>query len=81
MISESHSEIITLEIGGYVGTAVVEWITGSIYSIPHYGAFISVPFQNSEWVHLFVYDKCDLDVAIDKARDYLECALQRCTLC
>lgn len=81
MRSESHSEVITLEVGGYTGTAEVAWITGSIYSIAHYGAFISVPFQNSEWVRLFVYDKCDLDVAMDKARDYLECALQRCTLC
>lgn len=76
-----NREIISLEVNGHTGTADVKWITGSIYSIGHYGAFISVPFKDSEWIHLFVYDKCDLDVAIDKARDYLECALQRCTLC
>lgn len=81
MRSESYSEIIRLDVDGHTGTAKVKWITGSIYSTAHYGAFISVPFQDSEWVHLFVYDKCDLDLAIGKARDYLECALQRCTLC
>ena len=72
---------ITLEVGGYTGTATVKWIPDNGYSVAHYGAFISVPFQDSEWVHLFVYDERNLDVARDKARDYLECALQRCTLC
>lgn len=72
---------IRLEINGYSGTAEVKWVRDDKYNVAHYGAFISVPFQDSEWVHLFVYDKCELDVAIGKARDYLECALQRCTLC
>lgn len=72
---------IRLEIGGYSGTAEVKWFQDDKYNVAHYGAFISVPFQNSEWVHLFVYDRCDLNVAIGKARDYLECALERCTLC
>lgn len=72
---------ITLEVGGYTGTAEVKWLPDNGYSVSHYGAFISVPFKDSEWVHLFVSDKCDLDIAIGKARDYLECALQHCTLC
>ena len=45
MRSESHSEVITLEVGGYTGTAEVAWITGSIYSIAHYGALYPYHFK------------------------------------
>lgn len=72
---------IEMTINGYKGTAEVRWIQKSEYSVAHYAAFISVPFQDSRWESLFVYNKNKLDEAVDKAKDYLEIALERCTLC
>lgn len=72
---------IEMIINGYKGTAEVRLIQKSEYSVAHYAAFISVPFQDSRWENLFVYNKNKLDEAVDKAKDYLEIALERCTLC
>ena len=76
-----NREIISLEVNGHTGTAEVKWIPDNGYNVAHYGAFISVPYQNSKWEHLFIYDKADLEGAKAKAKVYLEIALQRCTLC
>ena len=48
---------ITLKVDGHTGTAEVKWIEENQWSVAHYEAFISVPFQNSRWENLFVYDK------------------------
>ena len=75
-----NREIISLEVNGHTGIAEVEWIPDNGYNVAHYGAFISVPYQNSRWEHLFIYDKADLEGAKAKAENYLKSALQRCTL-
>ena len=72
---------ITLKIDGYTGTAEVKWIEETQWSIAHYEAFISVPFQNSRWENLFIYSKEKLTEATEKAKQYLEMALSHCTLC
>ena len=74
-------EIIKLEVDGHTGTAEIKWIPDNEYGVAHYAAFISVPFQDSRWEHLFIYDKADLDSAKAKAEKYLKSDLQRCTLC
>lgn len=76
-----NREIIKLEVDGYTGTAEIKWIPDNGYNVAHYAAFISVPFQDSRWEHLFIYDKADLEGAKAKAENYLKSALQRCTLC
>ena len=76
-----NREIIKLEVDGHIGTAEIKWIPDNEYSVAHYAAFISVPFQDSMWEHLFIYDKADIAGAKAKAKVYLEIALQRCTLC
>ena len=76
-----NREIIKLEVDGHTGTAEIKWISDNEYSVAHYAAFISVPFQDSKWEHLFIYDEADLEGAIAKANVYLETTLQRCTLC
>lgn len=72
---------IKMTINWHSGEAEVRWIQESEYSAAHYAAFISVPYQNSRWESLFIYNKNELDEAIDKAKVYLEIALERCTLC
>ena len=74
-------EKFTLTIEGHTGTAEVKWIPENQWNVAHYGAFISVPYQNSRWENLFVYDKEKLTEATEKAKQYLEMALSRCTLC
>lgn len=74
-------ETITLTVDGHTGTAEIKWIAENQWSVAHYGAFISVPFQNGRWENLFVYDKEKLSEAIEKAKEHLEMALSRCTLC
>ena len=76
-----NREIIKLEVYGHTGTAEIKWIQDNEYGVAHYAAFISVPFQDSRWQHLFIYDKADLESAKAKAENYLEIALKRCTLC
>ena len=74
-------EKITLKVDGHTGTAEVKWIEENQWSVAHYEAFISVPFQNSRWENLFVYGKEKLAEATEKAKQYLEMDLSRCTLC
>lgn len=74
-------ERITLTVAGHEGTADVKWIPETQWSVAHYGAFISVPYQNSRWENLFVHDKAKLAEATEKAKQYLKMALSRCTLC
>ena len=62
-------EIITLTVDGLTGTAEIKWIVENQWSVAHYGAFISVPFQNGRWENLFVYDKEKLSEAIEKAKE------------
>lgn len=66
---------------GYTGTAKVEWIEKNQYSVGHYEAFISVPYQNSRWENLFIYDREKASDATEKAKQLLELYLLRCTLC
>lgn len=77
----SKQTVISLESNGLTGTAEVCWIPDSQYNVAHYGAFITVPYQPSNWVHLFIHDKADLNRAIEKAKEYLQNALEHCTLC
>lgn len=74
-------EIITLTVDGHTGTAKIKWIEENQWSVAHYEAFIFVPFQNGRWENLFIYDKGSLSEATKKAKQYLEAALSRCTLC
>ena len=71
---------ITLTVNGNTGTAEIKWVEENQFSVAHYVAFISVPFQNGRTENLFVYRKEKIAEAIDKARNYLEMALSRCTL-
>jgi len=71
---------INITVNGQSGTAEVIWIPDSIYSVAHYETLLSVPFQDSKWEHLFIYDKSKLDEAIEKAKENLKFRLQRCTL-
>ena len=72
---------ITLEKNGLKGSAEITWIEKNQYSVAHYGVFISVPYQDSRWENLFVYDKKQIRHAEQKAKECLEMALSRCTLC
>lgn len=71
---------ITLTVDGHTGMAKIKWVEENQFSVAHYVAFISVPFQNGRTENLFVYRKEKISEAIDKARSYLEMALSRCTL-
>ena len=51
-----NREIIKLEVCGHTGTAEIKWIPDNEYDVAHYAAFISVPFKDSRWQHLFIYD-------------------------
>lgn len=72
---------LSLEVNGITGTAEVNWIPTNQWAIAHYEAFIVVPFQNPQKVHLYVNNKKDINIAVAKAKDQLESALQRCILC
>ena len=74
-------EKITLKVDGHTGTAKVKWIKENQWSVAHYEVFISVPFQNSRWENLFIYSKEKLTEATERAKQHLEMALSRCTLC
>lgn len=74
-------EEITLKVDGYIGTAEVKWIEENQWSVAHYEALLSVPFKNSRWENLFIYDKEKLTEATENAKQYLGMALSRCTLC
>lgn len=71
---------ITLTVDGNTGTAEIKWVEENKFSVAHYVALISVPFQNGRTENLFVYDKEKIAEATEKAENYLEMALSRCTL-
>lgn len=74
-------EIIEMTVNGHTGYAKVQWMLETEYNMPHYAAFICVPFQRSRWVPLFISKKEECDLAVQEAKAYLEMALNRCTLC
>jgi len=69
-----------MTVNGNTGGVEVRWIPDNKYSEAHYAAFISVPFKDGRWEHLFIYDKSKLDEAIEKAKSYLKSELRTCTL-
>ena len=73
--------MVTMTVEGYTGTAEIKWIPENQWSVAHYEAFISVPFQGAKWTNLFVFNKEQIETAEQKAKEYLEMALSRCTLC
>ena len=70
---------IILTVNGYTGMAKIKWIEENQFSVAHYVALISAPFQNGRTENLFVYDKEKIAEATEKAENYLEMALSRCT--
>ena len=74
-------ETIILTVGSHTGTADIRWFDENKWSVAHYEVFITVPFQDSSWQNLFVYDKLQVLDAMEKAKQQLEMALLRCTLC
>ena len=72
---------IEMELNGHLVIATVKWVPDNKWSVAHYEVFLSVPFQNSKLDSLFVYDKEQLELAIEKAKQRLEMELARCTLC
>ena len=66
MVSELRSnamDSIEMTVNGHTGYAKVQWMLETEYNMPHYAAFICVPFQKSRWVHLFVSEKEEHDLA------------------
>lgn len=68
-------EKITLTIKNHTGSALVGW------DEDHYEAFVTIPYQDSRWISLFIYDEASLDKALDKALQELKLALLRCGMC
>ena len=71
---------INLTANGHKGHAGIKWIPENQYGVAHYEAFITVPFQDSRWVHLYIFNKEDINEAFAKAWEHLTGALERCTL-
>lgn len=65
-------EKITLTIKNHTGSVLVDWNEN------HYEAFITIPYKDSRWISLYIYDKDSLDKALDKALQVLKSALLRC---
>lgn len=80
MFSLSNECVVYVESNGYRGKGEIKWINDG-YNVPHYSAFISVPFQNSRWNNLGVYEKDAITKAIERCKEEIEMALDRCTLC
>ena len=80
VITIPNNEII-LEYKGLKGNASVEWIEENQYGVGHYAVLISVPYQNSKWENLFIFNRNDGKLAMQKAEERLRSALMRCTLC
>ena len=72
---------IVLEYNGLQGNAEIKWIETNQWGVGHYAVFISVPYQNSCWENLFVFNPNDGQLAMKKAEERLRSALMRCTLC
>jgi len=68
--------IIRSEVNGDKGSAEVCWIKNDGYNVPHWGAFITVLFQDSKW---FKYFSCKSEEeAIENAKRDLDYRLSRC---
>lgn len=80
VITIPNNEII-LEYEGLKGNASVEWIEENQYGVGHYAVLISVPYQNCKWENLFIFNRNDGKLAMQKAEEHLRSALMRCTLC
>lgn len=80
VITIPNNEII-LEYEGLKGNASVEWIEENQYGVGHYAVLISVPYQNCKWENLFIFNRNDGKLAMQKAEERLRSALMRCTLC
>lgn len=78
VITEKKHTTITIT-KQYTGTAKVKWIPENRWSVGHYEAFICVPFKDTFWESLFVYDKENLDEAVEKAAKWLDYHLEHCT--
>ena len=72
--------ITVIDDQGFKGTAKIKWVKENKWSAAHYEALITVPFKNSHWENLFVYNKDNINTAIKKAKEILEYHLSRCTL-
>lgn len=77
---------IEMTVNGHKGNAEVKWFPEhwdydqQCTRQGEYKVFISVPFQDSRWESLFVFDENKREVAIEKAYDHLNSTLKRCTL-
>ena len=80
MFTLNNECVVRVEHNGYKGVGEIKWINDG-YNVPHYSAFISVPFQNSRWCNLGVYEKGAISKAIERCKEEVEMALDRCTLC
>lgn len=76
--TKKHYTQLVLE-DGYTGTADVIFVKNDGYNVPHYSANIVVPFQNP--MNVYLHGCKSLEQAISKAKEHLEYALSRCTLC
>ena len=74
-------EKITLTIKEHTGTALVKWLPKDQWNDGHYEALITVPYKDSRWESLFIYDEEALDKALDKALQQLKSALLLCGIC
>jgi hypothetical protein len=72
---------ITLTINERTGTALVKWCLTDQWNDGHYEALITVPYKDSRWESLFIYDEEALDKALDKALQELKSALLHCGMC
>ena len=48
------------------GRGELEWKESSKYGVAHYEGRVIIPMQDVRRVHLYVYDKLDINTAIDK---------------
>jgi hypothetical protein len=72
---------ITLTVNGRTGTALVKWSPKDQWSDGHYEVLITVPYKDSRWESLFIYDEEKLAEAMSKATEYLRDALSYCGMC
>ena len=80
MFTLDNECVVYVESNGYRGNGEIKWVDDG-YNVPHYNAFITVPFQNSRWCNLGVYEKGAISKAIERCKEEVEMALNRCTLC
>lgn len=71
--------IVRAEVDGFKGTAEICRIENDGFNVPHWGIFITVPFQDSKWEKFF--GEHTEEELIGYAKEHLEYRLSRCTLC